>query len=42
VNDFRTTFPGATVVLLATGHSGRVGELAEGVAVIPDLRFSDP
>ena len=42
VNDFRATFPGATVVLLATGHSGRVGELAEGIAVIPDLRFSDP
>jgi len=42
VNDFRSTFPGATVVLLATGHSGRVGELAEGIAVIPDLRFSDP
>jgi hypothetical protein len=39
-NDFRATFPGAMVVLLATGHSGRVGVLAEGIAVIPDLQFS--
>lgn len=36
-NDFRANFPRAVVVLLATGHSGRVGALAEGIAVIPDL-----
>lgn len=41
-NDFRATFPGAMVVLLATGHSGRVGVLAEGIAVIPDLTFQTP
>jgi len=41
-NDFRATFPEAMVALLATGHSGRVGELAEGIAVIPDLRYSVP
>ncbi len=36
-NDFRETFPGAMVVLLATGHSGRVGVLSDGISVIPDL-----
>jgi len=41
-NDFRATFPGAMVVLLATGHSGRVAVLAEGIAVIPDLVYAPP
>jgi hypothetical protein len=37
VNDFRTSFPEARVVLVATGHSGRVGTLAPGVVVVPHL-----
>jgi hypothetical protein len=40
VNDFRGSFPSARVVLVATGHSGRVGELAPGVLVVPDLSLT--
>jgi hypothetical protein len=34
-NDYRASFPEATVVLLATGHSGRVSTLAEGILPAP-------
>jgi len=34
-NDYRASFPEATVVLLTTGHSGRVTALAEGIIAIP-------
>ncbi len=34
-NDYRAAFPGATVVLLTTGHSGRVSALAPGVIPVP-------
>jgi hypothetical protein len=34
-NDYRASFPEATVVLLATGHSGRVSTLAEGIVPVP-------
>ena len=34
-NDYRASFPGATVVLLTTGHSGRVSTLAEGILSAP-------
>ncbi|HVP62894.1 MAG TPA: hypothetical protein VMT11_20225 [Myxococcaceae bacterium] len=37
VNDFRATFPEAEVVLVATGHSGRVSTLAPQVRVVPHL-----
>lgn len=37
VNDFRDTFPEAEVVLVATGHSGRVSTLGPGVCVVPHL-----
>ena len=37
VNDFRQTFPDAEVVLVATGHSGRVSTLDPRVAVVPHL-----
>ena len=37
VNDFRATFPDAEVVLVATGHSGRVSTLAPRVSVVPHL-----
>lgn len=37
VNDFRTTFPEAEVVLVATGHSGRVSTLEARVCVVPHL-----
>jgi len=37
VNDYRASFPEATVVLLATGHSGRVDALAQGIVVVPHL-----
>jgi hypothetical protein len=37
VNDFRETFPEAEVVLVATGHSGRVSTLAPRVSVVPHL-----
>lgn len=36
-NDYRASFPEATVVLVATGHSGRVNELAEGIVIVPHL-----
>jgi len=39
VNDFRQTFPDAEVVLVATGHSGRVSTLAPRVSVVPNLEF---
>jgi hypothetical protein len=38
-NDFRASFPEATVVLLATGHSGRVSRLAEGIVAVPHFAF---
>ena len=41
VNDFRETFPEAEVVLVATGHSGRVSTLAPRVSVVPHLAL-DP
>jgi hypothetical protein len=34
-NDYRASFPEATVVLLATGHSGRVSTLADGILPAP-------
>lgn len=34
-NDYRASFPEATVVLLATGHSGRESTLAEGILAVP-------
>lgn len=40
VNDFQAFFPSAKVVLVATGHSGRVGTLAPGVVVVPDLSLA--
>ncbi len=36
-NDYRSTFPEAEVVLVATGHSGRVSTLDPGVRVVPHL-----
>jgi len=36
-NDYRASFPEATVVLVATGHSGRVGTLADGIVIVPHL-----
>ena len=43
VNDFRTTFPEAEVVLVATGHSGRVSTLDPRVRVVPHLALeSEP
>jgi hypothetical protein len=41
VNDFRQTFPEAEIVLVATGHSGRVSTLAPRVSVVPNLEV-DP
>ena len=38
-NDYRASFPEATVVLLATGHSGRVSTLAEHITTIPHFDF---
>ena len=38
-NDYRASFPQATVVLLATGHSGRVSTLAEGIVPVPHFAF---
>jgi len=38
-NDYRASFPGATVVLLATGHSGRVSALAPGILAAPHFDF---
>jgi hypothetical protein len=37
VNDYRATFPEAEVVLVATGHSGRVSTLEPRVRVVPHL-----
>jgi hypothetical protein len=37
VNDFRSTFPDAEVVLVATGHSGRESALDPRVRVVPHL-----
>jgi hypothetical protein len=39
-NDYRASFPEATVVLVATGHSGRVQALAEGIAAVPHFDAS--
>jgi hypothetical protein len=39
VNDFRETFPEAEVVLVATGHSGRVSTLAPRVLVVPNFHL---
>ncbi len=41
VNDFRATFPEAEVVLVATGHSGRVSTLAPRVSVVPHLALEN-
>jgi hypothetical protein len=38
-NDFRENFPEAEVVLVATGHSGRVSTLAPGVRVVPNFHL---
>jgi hypothetical protein len=38
-NDYCASFPGATVVLLATGHSGRVNTLAEGIIAAPHFEL---
>jgi hypothetical protein len=38
-NDYRASFPEATVVLLATGHSGRVSTLATGILTAPHFDF---
>ncbi len=38
-NDYRASFPEATVVLLATGDSGRVSVLAEGIVPAPHFDF---
>ncbi|HXX29492.1 MAG TPA: hypothetical protein VEJ89_02105 [Myxococcaceae bacterium] len=42
INDYRASFPGATAVLVATGHSGRVTALAEGVIAVPHLDIGHP
>jgi hypothetical protein len=39
-NDYRASFPQATVVLVATGHSGRVQALAEGITAVPHFDTS--
>ncbi len=39
VNDYRRTFPEATIVHLATDHSGRSVELLEGVVTVPHFAF---
>ncbi len=41
-NDYRAAFPGATVVLLATGHSGRVSTLEPGIVAAPHFAFDAP
>jgi phosphoglycolate phosphatase-like HAD superfamily hydrolase len=41
-NDYRASFPEAAVVLLATGHSGRVSTLAEGIVAAPHFEFAAP
>jgi hypothetical protein len=41
-NDYRASFPEATVVLLATGHSGRVSTLAERIIAAPHFEFGAP
>jgi hypothetical protein len=38
VNDYRRTFSEATVVLLATDHSGRPVELLEGIVSVPHFQ----
>jgi len=37
VNDYRRRFPEATVVHLATDHSGRPVALLEGILSVPDF-----
>jgi hypothetical protein len=39
-NDYRASFPEATVVLLATGHSGRERTLADGILAVPHFAVS--
>jgi phosphoglycolate phosphatase-like HAD superfamily hydrolase len=41
-NDYRASFPDATVVLLATGHSGRVSTLAPGILAAPHFEVESP
>jgi hypothetical protein len=41
-NDYRASFPEATVVLLNTGHSGRVNTLAEGIVAAPHFDVAAP
>ena len=41
-NDYRASFPQATVVLLATGDSGRVATLAEGIVAAPHFELVPP
>ncbi len=38
-NDYRTAFPRAHVLLLTTGHSGRVDVLADGIIPIPNFQL---
>lgn len=38
-NDYRASFPEATVVLLATGDSGRVSALAESIIAAPHFQY---
>jgi hypothetical protein len=38
-NDYKASFPEATVVLLATGDSGRVHTLAEGIVAAPHFEL---
>jgi len=42
VNDYRRSFPEATVVHLATDHSGRPVALLEGILSVPDFSFILP
>jgi hypothetical protein len=39
-NDYRASFPEATVVLLTTGHSGRVSTLSEGIVAAPHFELA--
>ena len=41
-NDYRAAFPEATVVLLTTGHSGRIAVLSEGIIPVPHFELSAP
>jgi hypothetical protein len=39
VNDYRRTFPEATIVLLATDHSGRPVDLLDGIISVPHFQY---